>query len=598
MSSMQKKKKQVKVQIKIKPKKNKNAGRPGSIRGRGAYSLGDVAKGALNAATYSNDKTNVGKAARFLGQSAGNMLHPAVGKLLGNAASWFTSLFGGGRYHIKSNSLLNAAYHAHASTGSATVPGSASGFVTNSPPSFSSINNGSEVTLSHREFVADIPSSIGFSLNTYLINPGNPLLFPWLSQMASMYEEYEFLGLIFEFKSTSATAVGTTSSAMGAVVMATDYDCLDSPFTTKRAMETAEFATDSVPYESIVHPVECAPSSSVMRSRYINPQVTTIANTPGDARFSVLGNFNLATQGQQVAGTTIGELWVSYHVKLRKPILELALNQPTPYSLHNHGLINSGGLIINNGTISSGSSSFNITVTGSSTTCAVNVFCNSALYTGTYLAVLRCCQATGVTWATPSVTAPTLIAGASSVLYATNNVTGVSDGSPCIGQQANNVFTYTPVPSAFSYAIFTVNNIGDGISMPVVYQGVNVTYYDLYLTSYNLAIATPHKRKIDPNLERIERLERLITSQPNYQPTPNSSVSSYDDCEVPLTEEEKDRNTSSSSSMRRSSPPARKQPLAETGDAEESSDINFTTSDGTKWVHYGVPRESKSSSRK
>ncbi len=37
----------------------------------------------------------------------------------------------------------------------------------------------------HREFVDDVPGSIAFSLKEYAVNPGNPALFPWLSQIAT-----------------------------------------------------------------------------------------------------------------------------------------------------------------------------------------------------------------------------------------------------------------------------------------------------------------------------------------------------------------------------------------------------------------------------
>lgn len=37
---------------------------------------------------------------------------------------------------------------------------------------------------------------------------------------------------------------------------------------------------------------------------------------------SVLGNFTVGTEGQQTDGDEIGELWVTYHVKLSRPILK------------------------------------------------------------------------------------------------------------------------------------------------------------------------------------------------------------------------------------------------------------------------------------
>jgi len=147
-------------------------------------------------------------------------------------------------------------------------------------------------------------------------------MFARLSQIARLFEEYEFLGLIFEYKKTSATAVGTTSSAMGTVTMATDYDSYDNNFVSKKAMDAAEYSSDAAPYESFIHPVECDPRRNVMGKLYVVDGLTRSFQAPGDERLSVMGVFNYATEGQQLGGTKIGEIWVSYHVRLSRPILE------------------------------------------------------------------------------------------------------------------------------------------------------------------------------------------------------------------------------------------------------------------------------------
>jgi hypothetical protein len=55
--------------------------------------------------------------------------------------------------------------------------------------------------------------------------------FPWLSTIASAFEEWEPLGIVYEFVSTSAAYGGGANQALGAVAMVTDYDALDSAFT-------------------------------------------------------------------------------------------------------------------------------------------------------------------------------------------------------------------------------------------------------------------------------------------------------------------------------------------------------------------------------
>jgi len=153
-----------------------------------------------------------------------------------------------------------------------------------------------------------------FNLN---LNPGLSSTFPWLSTVASSYEEYEFLGLIFEFKSTSAVAVNSTNTALGVVIMATDYDSLDANFVSKQQMEAQQFTTSSVPSQSFMHGIECRARANVLSSLYTCAGVVPAG---ADQRFYDLGNFQLAVSGMQAA-SVIGELWVSYHVLLRKPQL-------------------------------------------------------------------------------------------------------------------------------------------------------------------------------------------------------------------------------------------------------------------------------------
>jgi hypothetical protein len=183
------------------------------------------------------------------------------------------------------------------------------------PPQFAS---GRTVRVAHREYLGDISSSIAFASNTYEINPGDAETFPWLSKIAVNFEEYKFHGLVFEFKSTSATALNSTNTALGTVVMATQYDSVEPTFSNKREMENHEFATSTMPYQSVLHGVETKPKlTSISTNLYVlvGPQP---ADT--DIRLYNLGKFTLATVGMQ-AVSTIGELWVSYDVEFFKPQL-------------------------------------------------------------------------------------------------------------------------------------------------------------------------------------------------------------------------------------------------------------------------------------
>jgi hypothetical protein len=183
---------------------------------------------------------------------------------------------------------------------------------------------GSDIIIAHEEYIQDIFPTTGFAINTFINNPGNPVLMPWMSQIASLYEEFELLGMVYCYKSTCAQVAATsTNMGLGTVVIATDYDCLDTNFANKRAMEAAEFSTSSSPLEHQCHPIECDPKRSVLATHYVAPGIANVAAVAGDARFSVpsvttVGTVNMPTS----TGTAIGELWCSYHVRCSRPVLE------------------------------------------------------------------------------------------------------------------------------------------------------------------------------------------------------------------------------------------------------------------------------------
>lgn len=218
-----------------------------------------------------------------------------LGGFLGDAAQRMLShITGFGDYTVSQNSLYS---------GSVDSSG---------PPAFA--GGRGQTRIVHREYIGDVLSvGSAFSINYYLdINPSNQLAFPWLSTIANNYETFKFHGLIFEYKTTSATAVASTNTALGVVVMATQYNIDDPVFTSKVQMEQFQFAVSTVPSNSMIHPVECKPQSGVTENLYVYTGGT------GDLRFTQAGVFTLATAGQQAAAN-IGELWVSYDICLSMP---------------------------------------------------------------------------------------------------------------------------------------------------------------------------------------------------------------------------------------------------------------------------------------
>lgn len=180
------------------------------------------------------------------------------------------------------------------------------------PPSFKS--RGRNTMIQHREFIADITGSTAFTVqNNISINPGLPALLPWGSSIAQNFEQYNIRGMVFEFKTTSATAlVSGTNTSMGTVIMATEYNSLNPQFSSKAQMENHEFSTSSVPSCSFLHPIECSRKETSIKNQYVR---TGGIPAGADQRLYDLGNFQIATVGQQSANI-IGELWVFFSVCL------------------------------------------------------------------------------------------------------------------------------------------------------------------------------------------------------------------------------------------------------------------------------------------
>lgn len=187
-----------------------------------------------------------------------------------------------------------------------------------SVPQFTTANPRCTI-IAHREFIKDIQGSVGFQNDQFNINASNPAVFPWLSQIARNFEQVVFQGIVFEYKTTCANAIGSTNTALGTVVMATQYDVMSDEFTNKQQMENYEFAQSTSPSASIMHAIECDPKLTHNQGLFYIPKANDIKND-NDPRMSNIGRFNIATVGMQ-ASAVIGELWVTYKVCLLKPKL-------------------------------------------------------------------------------------------------------------------------------------------------------------------------------------------------------------------------------------------------------------------------------------
>lgn len=170
----------------------------------------------------------------------------------------------------------------------------------------------------HREYIKDIITGPAgsFTVESFALQPGLAGTFPWLAVIAQNYDEYKIHGMVFEFKTTSGDALNNVNTALGSVIMATEYNAaVTSSFPNKQAMENQEFAQSAKPSVSQIHAIECNPKYNPQSELYVRSG----AVPPGqDARWYDLGIFQIATQGFQAANVNIGELWVSYEIEFMK----------------------------------------------------------------------------------------------------------------------------------------------------------------------------------------------------------------------------------------------------------------------------------------
>lgn len=183
------------------------------------------------------------------------------------------------------------------------------------------------ITVSRREYLQDVfapAAGVAFSIEDFPLNPGLEMTFPWLSQIAQNYEEYQLDQLIFHFRST-VTDIGTTSNGQcGTVIMATNYNAAAPVFTDKGQMQAYDGAMSCKTTESMTHGVEC----DVTKLAGSDAHYVRVGAAPAgqDIKTYDHGIFQLAIANSPAsfAGNSIGELWVSYTVRLAKPKFSVA----------------------------------------------------------------------------------------------------------------------------------------------------------------------------------------------------------------------------------------------------------------------------------
>lgn len=194
-------------------------------------------------------------------------------------------------------------------------------------PSFGGGDSQGNSTVTYREYVCDIygPSNTSFGNQTFELNPGLEATFPFLSQIAQNYEEYEFKQLLFHFRSSIAPIGASGTGQVGEVIMSTNYNAAAPAFTDKQTMLSSALSMSGRVTENQNHGVECDPSKlSMAVGKYVR---SGPIGTDEDPKTYDHGKLNVAVAGipSTYVNQPVGQLWVAYTVELRKPKKFVAL---------------------------------------------------------------------------------------------------------------------------------------------------------------------------------------------------------------------------------------------------------------------------------
>lgn len=265
-------------------------------------------------ATKTKEMTRLGSALRALGGLGGTAIGgligmPSAGSSVGsNLGASLSRWLGSGDYTVDSNSIVTQ-----------TLKG------TDSIPAMH--KRGQGITVRHKEYLGSVKGSTGFLVqDVFALNPGSSRTFPWLADIASRFQEYTIKGLVFHYVPTSGTAVSGTNPALGSVMLQTSYRASDTDPASKVEMMNEYWASEAMTTEAFCHPIECAPTENPFKTQYVR---TGLVPAGDNILFYDLGRTVLATMGQPASGNVIGDLWVTYEVELRKPVLSSAINSTT-----------------------------------------------------------------------------------------------------------------------------------------------------------------------------------------------------------------------------------------------------------------------------
>lgn len=269
------------------------------VRGRKTTKMKNVVKKEKK--KEKKELTKLGALLRTLGSGAGTTLGGYLGAPVAGASMGYSlgaalsKWLGSGDYQIQKNSLL--------STGDIPMMH----------------QDDQTVVIRHKEFVTELLGSQAFTVQKSMtINPGLPLSFPWLSKVAQNYTEYKVRGMVFHYVPTSGSAINSTNPALGSVMFQTTYRATDATPSSKVELLNEYCSNECVPSDTLCHPIECNPKENPFQIQYVRGRDVPAADSK---LIYDLGVTHIATSGMPANGNVVGDVWVTYEIELKKPVV-------------------------------------------------------------------------------------------------------------------------------------------------------------------------------------------------------------------------------------------------------------------------------------
>lgn len=177
---------------------------------------------------------------------------------------------------------------------------------------------GQSIVVRHKEFLTEVRGNTTFLVrNAYNLNPGLSSTFPWLHAIAAQYSQYKIRGMVFHYVPTSGS-IATASPALGTVMIQTSYRATEDLPASKIEMLNEYWSSEAKPSEEFCHPIECDPKENPFNIQYIRSG--GLPATENQLMYD-LGRTSIAVSGQQANDQVLGDLWISYEIELKKPVV-------------------------------------------------------------------------------------------------------------------------------------------------------------------------------------------------------------------------------------------------------------------------------------